>query len=691
MHEADQTKEQLIEKLTKAIADQRKMAEALRRSEEQYRCVVDHIGVGVALISRNMEILTLNNLMKNWFPHIDVAARPICYKVFNNPPTDERCPHCPTWKTLQDGQVREAITKTPVGRDILNYRIVSTPVRDELGRIVAAIEMVEDITESKRMQERLHESETKYRTIFETTAAAALIIEEDTTISLVNQEFEKLSGLPREEIEGRRSWTEFVALGDRGRMLEYHRLRRLDPNAPPRNYEFQHLDRSGQARNALITVTMLPGTTRSVAWILDITDQKRVTEALKQANDYLENVLENSPDPIGIVNKRGEFILWNKMAAELYGYSFEELRGKSCFELYADPVELKQMIDHLRRQGSVRKWEIRMKRKDDSIVFCELSIGLLHDSDHQTLGSVCVARDLSEIRKVLAELRTSCERLRQEVIDRQRAEKELGRYRDHLEDLVRERTEELAQTNNQLTREIEERKRVEEALKAASEKLKFFAYSVAHDLKSPTVGIHGLTRRLHHLYQDRFDDKGRRYCEQILKASEHVAALVDRLNLYIAVKETPLLLETIDLSAMLRIVREEFSSPLRRRRIDWVEPEAGIEFRGDRLSLLRIFRNLVDNSLKYGGEQLSRIAIGHEETENFHILSVNDNGEGLKEVDAELIFRPFQRHTTAKGVEGTGLGLTIVKEIAEQHGGMVWVEKITQNGTTFRFSISKRL
>jgi len=74
-----------------------------------------------------------------------------------------------------------------------------------------------------------------------------------------------------------------------------------------------------------------------------------------------------------------------------------------------------------------------------------------------------------------------------------------------------------------------------------------------------------------------------------------------------------------------------------------------------------------------------------------HILSVYENGEGLKEVDAELIFRPFQRHTTAKGVEGTGLGLTIVKEIVEQHGGMVWIEKITQNGTTFRFSISKGL
>lgn len=691
MHETNKSKEQLIAELTKAVTDQKRTAEALRRSEEQYRSVVDHIGIGVALISRNMEILTLNNLMKKWFPGIDVSTRPICYKVFNNPPSETVCHYCPTCKTLQDGQVREAVTRTPAGNEVINYRIISTPIRDKCGRIVAAIEMVEDITENKRMQERLRESEIKYRTIFETTAAATMIVEEDTTISLVNTEFERLSGFSREEIEGRKSWTDFVAKDNLAQMLEYHRIRRLNPNGAPRNYEFQFIDRHGHTRAAFLTVTMLPGTTRSVVWILDVTDHKRVEQALKQTNDYLENVFENSPDPIGIVDERGRFILWNKMAQEFYGYSFEELRGKSCFDLYADRAALKRMLDHLRRHGSVKKWEIEMKRKDGRIVLCELSIGLLHDPAHRTLGSVCVARDLSEIRSVLTELQASNERLRQEVVDRKWAELELARYRDHLKDLVRERTEELAQANDQLIREIEERKRVEDALKDASEKLKFFAYSVAHDLKSPAVGIHGLTRRLHKQYRDRFDDQGRNYCDQILHASEHVAALVEKVNLYIATKEASLSFETINLNDLLTMVKEEFSSQLSNRRIAWLEPETAVEVKADRLSLLRVLRNLVDNSLKYGGERLSRIGIGYEQTEDFHIFSVSDDGRGLKEEDVERIFRPFQRHETSRGVEGTGLGLTIVKEIAEQHGGIAWVEPKNREGTTFCFSISKRL
>ena len=181
--------------LTKAIKEQGQ-TESLRASEERYRSVVDHIGIGVALISRDMEILTLNNLMKQWFPHIDIATRPICYKSFNNPPSETACHYCPTRKTLQDGQVREAVTKTPAGKTFVNYRIISTPVRDKRGKIVAAIEMVEDITETKRMQERLHESEVKYRTIFETTAAATMIVGEHQNLSGQHRTREALPVFP---------------------------------------------------------------------------------------------------------------------------------------------------------------------------------------------------------------------------------------------------------------------------------------------------------------------------------------------------------------------------------------------------------------------------------------------------------------------------------------------------------------
>jgi PAS domain S-box-containing protein len=238
-------------------------------------------------------------------------------------------------------------------------------------------------------------------------------------------------------------------------------------------------------------------------------------------------------------------------------------------------------------------------------------------------------------------------------------------------------------------RDITDRKQAEKALQESSEKLKLFAYSVAHDLKSPAIGIYGLTKRLSKSYKDVLDEKGRVCCDQIMRTSEHIAALVDKINVYITTKEARLSVETINIAEILHMLKDEFSAQLSIRKIDWLKPETTIAIKADRLCMLRAFRNFVDNSLKYGGERLSKIWTGYEELEDFHIFSFTDNGKGLKEEDSEKIFGAFQRNETSRGVEGAGLGLTIVKEIAEQHGGKVWLEPRSKKGITFYFSISK--
>ena len=162
--------------------------------------------------------------------------------------------------------------------------------------------------------------------------------------------------------------------------------------------------------------------------------------------------------------------------------------------------------------------------------------------------------------------------------------------------------------------------------------------------------------------KDVLDEKGRSYCDQILKASEHIAALVDKINVYIATKEARLSIETINIAEILHMLKDEFSAQLSIRQIDWLKPETRIEIKADRLCMLRAFRNFVDNSLKYGGERLSKIWTGYEESEDFHIFSFSDNGKGLKEEDSEKIFGAFQRNETSRGVEGAGLGLTIVRK-----------------------------
>jgi PAS domain S-box-containing protein len=162
----------------------------------------------------------------------------------------------------------------------------------------------------------------------------------------------------------------------------------------------------------------------------EIEERRRAEVELKRTKEYLENVIDNSVDAIGIVDRRGKFILWNRRAAEIYGYTLEELADKTAFDLYADPAELERMLQLLRKNGVIREYEILMRKRDGAIVPMDISISLLKDDSGTTIGSVCVARDLSERKKAEAALK--------------QAQEELSRYSRDLERQVRERTREIS-------------------------------------------------------------------------------------------------------------------------------------------------------------------------------------------------------------------------------------------------------
>jgi signal transduction histidine kinase len=252
--------------------------------------------------------------------------------------------------------------------------------------------------------------------------------------------------------------------------------------------------------------------------------------------------------------------------------------------------------------------------------------------------------------------------------------------------------EELETGVKNLKKESTDRNQIEKALKESSEKIKFFAYSISHDLKSPAIGLYGLTKRLLQDYADVLDEKGQRYCEQILKTAEQIAALVEQINVFISTKEAPLNVERLALKEVFQVIKEEFSSQLSLREIRWSEPDSIPEIKADRLSIIRVLRNLVDNALKYGGDALSEIDIKYKGSDESHILSIKDNGIGLKERDSHQdIFAPFIRKKTSKGIQGSGLGLAIIREIAEKHGGDAWLELGRGRGITFYISIPKNL
>jgi signal transduction histidine kinase len=261
------------------------------------------------------------------------------------------------------------------------------------------------------------------------------------------------------------------------------------------------------------------------------------------------------------------------------------------------------------------------------------------------------------------------------ALDRWRSDEALRRAYGEIELRVEERTAELAAANA--------------ALKRSADEIKLFAYSITHDLKNPALVIHYLTKKLSETYEDALDDRGKDYCSRVVACSEQIVALLEKIYTFISAKESPLVLEPVQLSEVLALLRDEFSSQLRSRQVKWLGPDIAPAVVADRLALIRIIRNLVENALKYGGERLTEIQIGYQDSGDEHLISVRDDGAGFKDTEADKIFGLFVRSDSSKGVKGTGLGLAIVKELAQQHKGRVWAELAQGRGATFFVSFPK--
>jgi PAS domain S-box-containing protein len=400
--------------------------------------------------------------------------------------------------------------------------------------------------------------------------------------------------------------------------------------------------------------------------------EKQIEKALQEQLHFLQTLIDTIPNPIFYKDTKGQFLGCNKAFELRLGLSRGQIIGKNSHDLFPQDLadDYQQMDTMLLENPGEQIHETTLRYADGRIRDVIINKGTFTNADSAVAGLVGVTVDITE---------------------RKQAEVALQKAHDELEQRVEHRTAELAKSNKELKVEIAERLRAEEALRQSSEDLKLFAYSVVHDLKSPAIGVHGFANLLHRHYQDSLDDKGKGYCAQILKAAKHLTALVEAINVYIATKEAPLKIEQVDMSSICSELKEEFSLRLSELKVNWVEAGAMPEIRADRLSMIRIFRNLVDNALKYGGESLSEIRICHEDTENSHIFSVIDDGVGISWANAEKLFRFFHRDKSSRGVEGAGLGLAIVKETAERHRGKVVVEPAPQGGTTFRVSIAKDL
>jgi len=293
-----------------------------------------------------------------------------------------------------------------------------------------------------------------------------------------------------------------------------------------------------------------------------------------------------------------------------------------------------------------------------------------------------------------------------DVTERKRTEKELEKYRAHLEERVADRTAELRTMNEKLQREIVERKRVEgevrklnedltrraTELEAANKELQAFGYSVSHDLRAPLIGIQGLSRILLERYAGQLDVKGQHVLSVIQRDTQKMSQLIDNLIALSRFEHQEVKPSDVDMGEIANAVFEEIRS------ISPDIPQDSLQFKleplppsyGDPVMIRQVFFNLLSNAIKFSRpKQIGVVELGCMTGENQNTYYIKDNGVGFDMQHASKLFGVFQRLHTSHEFQGTGIGLAIVQRIIHRQGGKVWAEAEVGKGATFYFTLPK--
>jgi PAS domain S-box-containing protein len=252
----------------------------------------------------------------------------------------------------------------------------------------------------------------EYQTIFKNNGKPMVIVDDDTTIFLANAEFARLSGYTKKEIEGTKKWTVFVARQDRRRMKEYHLLRKSDPMLAPRCCEFRFVDRHGKIKNIVLTIGQIPGTTKSMASLQDVTDRRQAEVTQRAGEERYQTFFENSRDAVYITTSDGVYVDANRAALDLFGYTREEMQKLKARQLYANPADARRLRKEIEEKGFAQDFEVRLRKKDGTEMDCMFTVTALRGDDSSILEYQGIARDVTVHKRAEQALRESEEKYR---------------------------------------------------------------------------------------------------------------------------------------------------------------------------------------------------------------------------------------------------------------------------------------
>ena len=441
----------------------------------------------------------------------------------------------------------------------------------------------------------------------------------------------------------------------------------------------------------------------------DVTERRGAEEALRQSEERFRLLVQSVQDyAILMLDPEGRVSSWNKGAERIKGYAADEIIGRSFMLFYPPDVAAngfpQRELEVAAREGSFEdeNWRVR---KDGSRFWASVVITALHSTDGLLIGFAKVTRDLTARREAEAQaLRLAAEEAAHAEAAR-RAD-ELAHLNEQLQEQAVEleaQTEELRvaaetlyQKNDELQGALSDaraaREAAERAATAATEayrELDQFAYVASHDLKAPLRGIANLAQWIQ-------DDTGERLAAEsiehmrLLQGRVHrMEALIDGILAYSRAGRVLKSPEAVDTGTLVREVIELLAPP---SGVTIQVPPQMPTLNAERVPLQQVFLNLIGNAVKYTRAERPDpvIRIDWRDAGNAFEFSVSDNGPGIEPEYHERIWGIFQTLAPRDKVEGTGIGLAVVRKIVETRDGFVSLESSPGQGAIFRFIWPKK-
>ena len=545
---------------------------------------------------------------------------------------------------IQDGTPYEFVLPklTAKGRRIW-VRSIGEAVRDAAGHIVRIQGAFQDITGQKAAEAHTQALEMRLNLTLESITDGFYLLDKSWRFTYLNAPAESMLQRRRQDLLGRSVWNEFPEIAGTQLEQEYRQAVRLGRKA---RFELFYaplqiwLDIHAYPMEAGLAVYFHDVTGRR----LEQAQLRLLETAVARLNDMVV-IMEAEPSEAS--GRRMVFV--NDAFERQTGYSRQEAIGRTPELLWSpntDRSELQRILAAMREYQAVRA-EMLIRTKSGQDVWMETDITPLLDASGRCTHWVAVERDITERRQQ-----------RQLVL----------RLNDELEERVRLRTQQLARANKEL---------------------ESFAYSVSHDLRSPLNTIHGFSQLLAKIEAENISDKGKHYLQRIGAGVMQMGELIEGLLTLAQLSRDELRKETVDLSALARLITQQLREREPQRLAD-VQVQEALRAQGDPRLLSSVLQKLLDNAWKFTGKTPSAcIEVGcAPDADGKSAFFVRDNGAGFDPAFSHKLFGTFERLHSPGDFPGTGIGLATVKRVVERHGGRVWAEGRVSEGATFYFTLS---